>query len=405
MAIRDNEDKNVQAAIWNSSEKHVAAMLDPILNSAKRTPEVSRLLAHLAQLAAAQNLQQAVARIVAVLAKPVDGTFTTWQFEMLKGFVDGMDSKTAARHSDDALSQALKQLTPIFMQARQISQNPEAAEADRLSAIRMLGRGALDPDQDVGLLGALVKPAQSAALQKAALDTLKRLNRPLVASTLLASWHQLSPSVRADVLNTLLSRDEWADQLLRALERGQIAVGEVSPAHQQILLKQRGDSVRERAGKIFAAQNTDRQQVVRNYESVKELTTNPGRGALLYRQNCATCHRLKGEGNEVGPDLGTVADKPIGTFLVAVLDPNQALETKYVSYTATTRGGREVTGIIASENPSSMTIRSPGGAEEVIARTDIQSLASSKLSLMPDGLENVLTPQDMADLIAFIRSR
>jgi putative heme-binding domain-containing protein len=107
----------------------------------------------------------------------------------------------------------------------------------------------------------------------------------------------------------------------------------------------------------------------------------------------------------VGPDLGTVAEKPIDTLLVAILDPNLAFETKYVSYTATTRGGREISGMIASETPGGIAVRSPGGAEEIIARADVQSLTSSKLSLMPEGLENVLTPQDVADLIAFIRSR
>jgi putative heme-binding domain-containing protein len=363
------------------------------------------LLANLAQLAVAQNLKPAVTKIVSALAKPVGGTFATWQLEMLNGFVNGFDPKTPARQSTEPKAQALEPLTPIFTYTRKVSQNPDAAEADRLASIQVLGRGPLGSDQDVRLLGALLKPAQPAGLQKAALDTLKRLDRPQVASALLVGWNELSPSVRADVLNILLSRDAWADQLLRSLEEGQIVAGEISPAHQQILLKQRGDSVRARATKIFAARHTDREQVVRNYESIKELVPNPGRGGFLYRQNCATCHRLKGEGNEVGPDLGTVADKPIGTFLVAMLDPNQALESKYVSYTASTRDGREITGIIASETPSSITIRSSGGAEEVIARSEIQTLASSKLSLMPEGLENVLPPQDMADLIAFIRSR
>ena len=89
---------------------------------------------------------------------------------------------------------------------------------------------------------------------------------------------------------------------------------------------------------------------------------------------------------------------------MAILDPNQAFEAKYVSYTAATLNGRELSGIIASETPTSITLRSPGGTEEVVARSEIQRLTSSKLSLMPEGLENVLQPQDMADLLAFIRS-
>jgi len=135
------------------------------------------------------------------------------------------------------------------------------------------------------------------------------------------------------------------------------------------------------------------------------LTADPERGAALYRQNCAACHRLKGEGNNTGPDLGTVADKPVGTLLAGILDPNQAFETKYINYTALTKSGREISGIIASETPNSITLRNAGGTDETILRSDIKELTSSRLSLMPEGFENTLKPQDMADLIAFIRSR
>ena len=117
-----------------------------------------------------------------------------------------------------------------------------------------------------------------------------------------------------------------------------------------------------------------------------------------------TCHKLKGEGFAVGPDLGTVADKPIGTLLVAILDPNQAIDAAYQNYTLATRSGRELSGIIASDTAAGITIRAAGGVEETVPRSDITRLASSKLSLMPEGLEAVLPPQDMADLIAFIRS-
>jgi len=100
-----------------------------------------------------------------------------------------------------------------------------------------------------------------------------------------------------------------------------------------------------------------------------------------------------------------VADKPVETLLVAILDPNQAFETKYINYTAVTKSDREISGIIAVETPNSVTLRSAGGTDETILRGDIRELTSSRLSLMPDGFENTLTPQDMADLIAYIRGR
>ena len=104
-------------------------------------------------------------------------------------------------------------------------------------------------------------------------------------------------------------------------------------------------------------------------------------------------------------DLGTVADKSVETLLVAILDPNQAFETRYINYTAVTKSGREISGIIVTETPASISLRNVGGVDEVILRSDLKELTSSKLSLMPEGFENIFKPQDMADLIAYIRRR
>ena len=189
------------------------------------------------------------------------------------------------------------------------------------------------------------------------------------------------------------------------MESGLIAPAEIGPVHQQRLVRHSATEIRQRAEKLFAARNSDRQKVVKAYAVVNQLAGNAERGATVYRQNCAGCHRLRGEGNNLGPDLGTVADKPVETLLVAILDPNQAFETKYINYTAVTKSDREISGIIAVETPNSVTLRNAGGMDETILRGDIKELTSSRLSFMPDGFENTLTPQDMADLIAYIRSR
>jgi putative heme-binding domain-containing protein len=189
------------------------------------------------------------------------------------------------------------------------------------------------------------------------------------------------------------------------MESGLNAAAENGPIHQQRLLRHSSAEVRQRAEKLFAARNSDRQKIVKAYEVVNTLSGNAERGATVYRQNCASCHRLRNEGMNLGPDLGTVADKPVDTLLVAILDPNQAFETKYINYTAVTKSDRDVSGIIATETPNSITLRNAGGTDETILRTDIKELTSSRLSFMPEGFETTLTPQDMADLISWIRTR
>jgi putative heme-binding domain-containing protein len=97
--------------------------------------------------------------------------------------------------------------------------------------------------------------------------------------------------------------------------------------------------------------------------------------------------------------------KPDEVLLTAVLDPNQAVEARYVGYNVTTRNGRELTGIISAETSTSITLRTQGGAEETLLRSDITDMRSSGLSLMPEGLEQTLKPADFADLFAFLRSK
>src|SRR5206468_3530655 len=135
-------------------------------------------------------------------------------------------------------------------------------------------------------------------------------------------------------------------ELLAAIQSGLIGAAEVNPVHQQRLVRHSEEGIRSQAEKLFAARNSDRQKLVEDYAAVSHLSGEAERGAALYRANCASCHRLKGEGTNVGPDLGTVADKPVANLLLAILDPNQAFETKYINYTAITGDGREISGII-----------------------------------------------------------
>ena len=116
------------------------------------------------------------------------------------------------------------------------------------------------------------------------------------------------------------------------------------------------------------------------------------------------CHEARDGRPQVGPDLGALADKSTETLLIAIFDPNRAVEARYVNYTAVTKDEREFSGVIAAETANSITLRSPSG-EETILRGDLQQLTSSGLSLMPEGFEKILTPQDSADVIAYLTVR
>jgi putative membrane-bound dehydrogenase-like protein len=408
LALADAENPELQTAILSSAPEYVAEMIPSILISRANGEPPAKLLEELFGLTAAQGRDNASAGALAHVAKSVDGRFRPWQFRAMAGFLDGLGRNNVSwEQFQTGGGSALKALAfdGLFAAARNDAMDTPAPEAVRLAAIRLLGRRAGEETADLDRLAELLRPQVPSALQGAALAGLKRSRGSHAAEVALAGWRGYGPSLRTEIINLILSRAEWLPSLLTALESGSIPPGEIGPAHQQKLIAHAEPSIRERAVKLFSATRADRHELLKEYEAVARLAGDPAKGIALYRQNCAACHRLKGEGTEIGPDLAGLADKPAATLLVAILDPNQAVEARYINYNAVTRSGRELSGIISAETPNSITLRGVGGAEEVILRNELAELKSSGLSLMPEGFEKAFQPQDLADLIAAIRAR
>jgi putative heme-binding domain-containing protein len=158
------------------------------------------------------------------------------------------------------------------------------------------------------------------------------------------------------------------------------------------------------AAKIITNANPDRDRVVKAYAGVDKLTGDPARGHVLYTAICSVCHRLKNEGNEIGPDLGTIAGKPTEQLLEAILDPNRAVELRYLAQMVTLKDGRKLMGMIADESANSITLKL-GATTEVLLRKQVASREAGTKSLMPDGLESLLNAQQVADVLAWIRAK
>src|SRR5262249_55195951 len=152
----------------------------------------------------------------------------------------------------------------------------------------------------------------------------------------------------AQVLDVLLAREEWLQAALDAIERKEIAAAEIDAVRRQRLLDHKVEAVRQRVAKLFAgAIAPDRQKVVDEYQPALKLTGDPARGLQAFTKNCATCHKLGDIGHVVGPDLASLGDKSPPFLLVSMLDPNRAVEARYVNYTALLKNGQSLSGIVA----------------------------------------------------------
>jgi putative heme-binding domain-containing protein len=155
---------------------------------------------------------------------------------------------------------------------------------------------------------------------------------------------------------------------------------------------------------LLGAPPAKRDEVVASYLSALTLAGNAAKGQKIYLERCATCHRIGDQGHAVGPDMGTVKASGKETILINILDPNREVAPRFLNYSVDTISGESVSGIIAGDSPSNLTLRGPNGVETSVARTQIARMQASSQSLMPEGLEIGLTPADLADLVEYIIS-
>ena len=187
------------------------------------------------------------------------------------------------------------------------------------------------------------------------------------------------------------------------MEKGTIPAGQIDAARRQRLANSTDATVRAKAEKLFSGgANADRQKVIDDYKSALALATDKSRGKAVFAKSCSACHVLDGVGHAVGPDLAALANKSPLYLLTEVFDPNRNLDSRYAEYQAVTKDERTISGVLAAETATAITLRGQQGKEETILRSDIQTLRGTAKSLMPEGLEKELTKQGVADLFAYL---
>jgi putative heme-binding domain-containing protein len=134
------------------------------------------------------------------------------------------------------------------------------------------------------------------------------------------------------------------------------------------------------------------------------LKGDAAKGKVLFKETCASCHKLEGVGEAVGPDLAAIKNRGLESVLTNILDPNREVLPQYYSYLLITDGDVILSGMISVETANTVTIRKTDGMSETVQRVNIASLRSTNLSAMPEGLEDKLDLQAMADLLGYLIS-
>jgi putative membrane-bound dehydrogenase-like protein len=409
LAVAHMADGFMRAAVFSSAVPHLQTLTKAAL-TADRSAQ-SALTEPLADLALASGDRASLADLLQPAFTPSAGAFSPAQLDAAARLADtATRRKTSlaelARGGDPAaeiLTAALGDSPKsIFTFARRTVANEHAALDLRAASARLIARDPARRADTLELLRRLLTPRQPVDLQQAALAGLAATGDPAVPGIVLTNWLEYSPATRTVALEVLQSREPWAFALLEQLAGG--AALPLDATQRARLLQHSSRRVRDLAGRTFAATATSRAQVIEQYQPALRLVGDAVRGRAIYDRVCLSCHKLGDAGGEVGPDLRSVAGHPPEKLLANILDPSADVQPGYHAYQFELADGTELYGLITAETGNSLTLKSADGTTHTILRRELKELRGANISLMPDGLESGLSPQDLADLIQLLRS-
>lgn len=346
-------------------------------------------------------------------SSPRDSTFRKDIHERLRTLI----SRAAIDHPDGPL--AVDYLLTLascgdfqgIAAARATFGRVEAGSARRAQALEVL-IWADRPEEVLKLVSPILidrdgKRGETVAFRADVLSALGGLDDPKVASILLDALPKLAPELRPLAIELLTQRPIWSVPLLKAIESGKVSADALNVNQIRKLFGGNDAEVKRLAKSIWATvregRSPDRERVVAQMrERLKTTPGDPAAGVAVFRKLCAQCHKIHGEGNEVGPDLTGNGRASFDQLLSNVFDPNLVIGSAYQGTTVATKDGRFLVGLLVEDNDARIVLRLQGGKLETIPKSNVEESKTGGLSLMPEQIETQLTLREWADLFAFL---
>ena len=344
------------------------------------------------------------------------------QKQLLKGMLAGLAGRrnvpqpegwaelaTELQESADREAADLtQQLSRIFGDQKAIAQalvtalDQSAEPARRQAALRQLMQQQSEEASD-----SLEELLQQPVMRLAAIRGYSAVENPMAPTLLLEQYPKFNDTEKKAVVETLASRRRYAEFLLNALREKQIRKEEI-PSHVARSLNDiLGQNFVDVYGQIrqLAA---DRQKRMAHY---RELLTpaaiskaSPERGRKVFQKTCANCHTLYGAGGKIGPDLTGSNRANLDYILLNSVDPSYDVPEGYRMLQVVTVQGQIMNGILAEEDGSRIVLKTVEDPKRIIPKTDIEVRKVSDKSMMPDGQFDALKPQQVIDLIRYLRT-
>ncbi len=407
IARKHSGDVWIRQAVFTSLGPHAAEVARRLLRRGEERTQA--LLEAALDTLGRSGRAEPLARLVAEVAQP---NFSVpqelWRVEALVRLLPAIQRRRQVwlqvlGHDQGRLQEQLGRFLARVLGLAADSQRPLSV---RQKALGLLGLLPAHRPRQRELLLELLQPQQPPGLQQAALEALARLEPKEFPGLVFQRWGQLTPRLHELALQRLLQRREWIVALLEARAKGKLGTLRLSAQARDALLRHPQAEIRRRAEELFA--HPSRGELARLLDRYGRRVAqggNPLQGALVFQRVCATCHQYRGLGRSLGPKLDQLSgQKRSAEFLLeSILDPNAAVESKFVGYSLLLADGRVLQGLIVEENATAIQLADAQGKLHTVLRADVEQLAATGKSFMPEGLHRDLTPEQAAHLIAFLR--
>ncbi|MFM7118401.1 MAG: PVC-type heme-binding CxxCH protein, partial [Planctomycetota bacterium] len=292
----------------------------------------------------------------------------------------------------------------LVTRAAKVSRDRQTSVSERVRAMSLLVK--LPIDEAMLLWQDLFADDELPEIRRGAIDLVGRLKSQVIYQQVVDALPELSPELRTKAVSVLSADVDATRLLLDAVESGAVP-GVLVPASNRQQLQELGDeALRQRAERLFAASRGEqRERLIETTRlAVAGLEGTAEEGRVAFKKHCASCHRLENEGAEIGPSLVGYAYRTREDLLLHVLDPNREVDSRYLAYSVQMADGRVLLGVIAGESGTTIDLKTSTGESVLLNRAEVEEIRSTSKSLMPENLADELTPQNIADLSAYLQS-
>ena len=294
----------------------------------------------------------------------------------------------------------------LFQQ--RLTRLPEDASPRKPLSERLLALGMMEfydsPTCQAALASSLALD-QPLLVQQWAVRSAAGLKSDSRTALLIDTLSKASPNIRRTIVDSLITRQELASKLAASIHDGKVQWAELDSLQRQLLLNRLNATARKNLEELVSARTAvDRNELLSTYVNAYADNLDVEVGKKMFVQHCQSCHAIGQTGNRVGPDLTAVAGRLPSDIIVDVLDPNRSVAADGFGYAILTKDDEVLSGLIAGETSTSVTLKKAGGELVSILRDDIQELRHLGKSLMPEGFERSLSPKELASLVAYLKS-